>query len=104
MTNQAGWLIVVLSGAGCYALKYIGYSLPQRLFTRSWLQKIIKLLPVALLSALIVVEAIAYGSHYDFDAARLAGFGMGGLVLWRKGSFLLVVVAAAATAALVRLI
>ncbi|MDQ2837256.1 MAG: AzlD domain-containing protein [Actinomycetota bacterium] len=102
MTAGTGWLIVVLSGIGCYILKYAGYALPQRLFAHAWLQKLIGLLPIALLSALIVVEALADGSHYDADAARLAGFGVGAFVLWRKGSFLIVVISAAVTAAVIR--
>lgn len=98
-----GWAIVLASGAGCYALKLAGYALPQRWFAQPGLRKVIGLLPVALLTALIVVQAMADGQRYDIDLPRLAGVGVGAILLWRRASFLLVVVGAAVTAALLRL-
>ena len=60
-------------------------------------------MPVALLAALVVVEAVASGRHYDFDWPRLAGFGVGAFAVWRRAPFLVIVIAAAVTAALLRL-
>ena len=97
-----GWGVVVASGVGCYALKLAGYALPQRWFAAPALRRVIGVLPVALLSALIVVEAIADGRHYDIDWPRLAGVAVGAVALWRRAPFLVVVVSAAATAAIVR--
>jgi branched-subunit amino acid transport protein len=104
VSSATGWWIVLLSGAGCYALKYAGYAMPQRWFAHPRLSQAIELMPVALLSALIVVEAIASGRHYDLNAARLAGFGVGAVAVWRKAPFIVVVVAAAGTAALLRVL
>ena len=52
----------------------------------------------------MVVEAVGSGRHLDWDAPRLAGFGVGAIATWRRAPFLVVVVAAAATAALLRLV
>lgn len=98
-----GWGIVLASGLGCFALKLAGYALPQRWFEHPGLRRVIEVLPVALLSALIVVEALADGRHYDLDWPRLAGVGVGAVALWRRAPFLVVVIAAAATAAVLRL-
>ena len=66
-------------------------------------RRLVELLPVALLAALIVVELLASGRHIDLDAARLAGFGAGALAVALRAPFLVVVLAAAVTAALLRL-
>ncbi len=104
MSPAAGWVIVIASGLGCYALKFAGYAVPQRWFERPGLTRLVGLLPVALLAALIVVEAVADGRHYDWDAARLAGCAVGVFALWRRAPFLVVVLSAAVTAALLRLL
>ena len=67
-------------------------------------RRVVELLPVALLAALVVVEAVAAGRHWSFDGPRLAGFGAGALAVWRRLPFLAVVVAAAAVAAVLRLL
>ncbi|MCW2539663.1 MAG: branched-chain amino acid transport [Frankiales bacterium] len=103
MTASTGWVIVLLSGAGCYLLKLAGYAMPQRWFARPGLRSLIELLPVALLAALIVVEAVADGRRYDVNTARLIGFGVGAIAVWRRAPFILVVVLAAGTAAALRL-
>ncbi|MGX7678245.1 AzlD domain-containing protein [Jatrophihabitans sp. DSM 45814] len=104
LTTATGWWIVLASGFGCYALKYAGYAMPQRWFDRPGLRRLIELMPVAVLAALIVVEAIADGRHYDFDSARLIGFSVGAVAIWRRAPFIVVVVLAAAVAALIRLV
>jgi branched-subunit amino acid transport protein len=103
VTATTGWIVVLLSGTGCYALKLAGYVMPERWFAHPRLREVISLMPVALLSALIVVETVANGSHYDWDAARLAGLGVGAIAVWRRAPFIVVVVLAALTAALIRL-
>ena len=99
-----GWSVVLASGAGCYALKLAGYALPQRWFARPGLRRVIEVLPIALLAALIVVETVADGSHFEVDGPRLAGLAVGAFALSRRAPFLVIVVSAAATAGLLRLI
>jgi branched-subunit amino acid transport protein len=103
MSPDTGWQVVLGSALGCYALKLAGYLLPQRWFDPQWLRTVLRALPVALLTALIVVQTIAAGTAYSLDGPRLAGVGVAGIALWRRAPFLVVVIAAAATAALLRL-
>ncbi len=97
------WALVAATSAGCYGLKLAGYLLPARVLEHRQVRRVVGLLPVALLAALVVVEGVANGQHYDFDAARLAGFAVGAVAVWRRAPFLVIVVLAALTAALLRL-
>jgi uncharacterized membrane protein len=103
MASTTGWTIVLLSGLGCFALKFAGYLLPRRWLGIGWLNKIVSALPIALLSALIAVQSVADGSSYDVDLPRLAGLAVAAVALWRRAPFLVVVIGAALTAALLRL-
>jgi uncharacterized membrane protein len=98
------WILVAATIGGCYLLKLAGYLLPARLLDHPGTRRLIELVPVALLSALVVVEAISAGQSIDLDAARLAGFGVGAVAVWLRAPFLVVVVAAAVTAAVIRLL
>jgi uncharacterized membrane protein len=96
------WILVAAIIGGCYLLKLAGYLVPSRLLDHPVARRLVELVPVTLLAALVVVEAISSGQRIDLDAARLAGFGVGALAVWRRAPFLVVVIAAAVTAALVR--
>jgi branched-subunit amino acid transport protein len=98
------WWLVIGTVVGCYLLKLAGYLVPARVLEHGPTRRAVELLPVALLAALVVVEAVANGSHYDFDWPRLAGFGVGAIAVWRRAPFLVIVIAAAVTAALLRLV
>jgi branched-subunit amino acid transport protein len=98
------WTIVIGTVVGCYLLKLAGYLVPARVLDHGPTRRAVELLPVALLSALVVVEALADGQHYDLDWPRLAGFGVGAIAVWRRAPFLVIVIAAAVTAALLRLL
>lgn len=96
------WTAVLLGCAGCYLLKLAGWSVPARSLERPALQRAAVLLPVPLLAALVVVQAFAAADRALVLDARAAGLAVAaGLVLLRA-PFLLVVVAAAVTAALLR--
>ena len=97
------WALVLATIAGCYLLKLAGYLVPARVLDHPRTRRVVELLPVALLAALVVVEALANGRHLEFDGPRLAGFAVGAVAVWRRAPFLVVVVAAGLTAALVRL-
>lgn len=87
---------------GCYALKLAGLSLPDNVLDRPLVSRIADLIPVALLGALVVVQAFSIGQELTVDA-RLAGVGAGVLALLARAPFLVVVLVAAATTALLRL-
>ena len=98
------WILVAATIGGCYVLKLAGYLLPTRWLDHPGTRRFVELVPVALLSALVVVEAISAGQRIDLDGARLAGFGVGAVAVWRRAPFLVVVIAAAVTAAVIRLL
>jgi branched chain amino acid efflux pump len=97
------WALVIAVIVGCYLLKLAGYLVPARVLEHPRTRRLVELLPVALLAALVVVEAVADGRHLEFDGPRLAGVAVGALAVWRRAPFLVVVVLAGATAALLRL-
>ncbi len=98
------WILVALTIVGCYALKLVGYLLPARVLEHRSTRRLVELLPVALLAALVTVQAVAVGRHLDFDGPRLAGFAVGAVAVWRRAPFLVIVILAAATTALLRLV
>ena len=98
------WVLVIATVVGCYLLKLAGYLVPERVLDHGPTRRAVELLPVALLAALVVVEAVANGRHYDIDGPRLAGLAVGAVAVSRKAPFLVIVVAAADTAAVLRLL
>lgn len=96
------WAAVLVCGIGCYLLKLAGLSVPASVLERPVVRRIADLIPVALLAALVAVQVFADGHRVVLDA-RAAGLGAAVLLLLVRAPFLVVVVGAAATAALVRL-
>ena len=97
------WVAILVAGAGCYALKLAGLSVPERVLDRPLVRRVADLIPVALLGALVAVQALSSGREVVVDA-RVAGLVAAFLALLAKAPFLVVVVAAAATTALLRLL
>jgi len=97
------WLGILLTAAGCFALKVAGLSVPERVLDRPLVRRVSALLPVALLSALVVVQAFATGHRLVVDA-RAGGLAAGALAVLARAPFLLVVAVAAGTAAALRLL
>jgi branched-subunit amino acid transport protein len=97
------WLAIVVAGVGCYLLKLAGLSVPARVLERPLVDRVADLLPVALLSALIAVQVVASGHDLVLDA-RLVGLGAAFVALLLRAPFIVVVLVAAASAALVRLV
>jgi uncharacterized membrane protein len=97
------WGGIVVMAVGCFALKYAGLSVPERILNHPTTVRAANLIPVALLGALIAVQVFADGSSIHLDA-RLLGLGVAAVLLTLRVPFLPVVVAAALAAALVRLL
>jgi hypothetical protein len=95
------WTAILLTAAGCYALKLAGLSVPHTWLDHPLVARVAALLPVVLLAALAAVQTFAVGTRLVVDA-RLAGVAAGVLALLLRAPFLVVVAAAAVTAALVR--
>jgi hypothetical protein len=97
------WVAILVAGTGCYLLKVAGLSVPPRVLERPLVNRVADLLPVALLSALIGVQALGAGTSLVLDA-RLVGLGVAVLALLLRAPFLVVVAVAAGSAALVRML
>jgi hypothetical protein len=95
------WLAITLTAVGCYLLKLTGLSVPTKILDQPYVQRLAALLPVALLGALVAVQALSSGTQLAADA-RLAGIAVGVLALVARAPFLVVVVAAAGTTAVLR--
>lgn len=97
------WQIIILASIAIFALKLAGYLVPPTLLTKPRPARIANLMTVALLAALIVVQTLASGAQIVLDARVPALIVAAGLLALRV-PFILVVIAAAATAALIRLL
>jgi branched-subunit amino acid transport protein len=95
------WAAILLAGAGCYLLKLGGLSVPTAVLEHPVVERIADLLPVALLAALIGVQVLTDGQTLVADA-RLVGLGVAVVALVLRAPFIVVVLAAAVAAALVR--
>lgn len=97
------WLAILLAAAGCYLLKLGGLSVPSAVLEHPVVERVADLLPVALLAALIAVQVFADGQTLVVDA-RLVGLGVAVVALVLRAPFIVVVLAAALAAALVRML
>lgn len=100
---SATWVGVLLTAVCCYLLKLAGLAVPARVLEHPVTLRATALIPAALLGALIAVQVLASGASIVVDA-RLAALGVAAVLLWLRVPFLPMVVAAAATAALLRLV
>lgn len=95
------WVAVLAGSLGCYVLKLAGFIVPTSVLDRPVVRRISGLLPVAMLAALVVVQTFATGTALAVDA-RLAGLAVAVVALLLRAPFLVVVVAAAVTAGVLR--
>ena len=95
------WAAVLATAAGCYLLKLAGLLVPEHWLEGERTARVMTLLPVALLAALAAVQALAVGDELHPDA-RLAGVAVAAVALVLRAPFIVVVAAAALTAALLR--
>lgn len=100
---SATWAVVAAVGASTVAIKALGpvflggHPLPTRL------TGVVELLAPALLSALVVTQALASGRSIAPDA-RLVGVAAAVVALWLRAPVLVVLVVAAAATAVTRLL
>jgi hypothetical protein len=92
------WTAVLVASVGCAALKLAGWSLPPRWLEGELLQRAAVLLPVALLAALVAVQTLGDEGSLVLDA-RIAGVVVAAVLLALRAPFLVVILAAAVTAA-----
>ena len=97
------WWGVAAVVVGCYGLKLLGLSVPERVLEHPTTIRAAAFIPVGLLAALVAVQGFADGSRLTLDA-RVVGLAVAAVLLWRRVPFLPMLIAAAAATALVRLI
>lgn len=94
--------LTFILGAGTFALRLAGPTLRSRVEISPRAEKLMAVSVVVLFAALIATSALIE-AHGFAGIARPAGVAVGGVLAWRKAPFVVVVIAAAATAALLRL-
>jgi branched-subunit amino acid transport protein len=97
------WLAIATLAAGTYAFRLAGSLLRTRIGVSDVVKRYLSLAAVALLSALIATAALTAG-HGFAGWARPIAVAVGAVLAWRRLPFVVVVVAAAVTAALLRLL
>ncbi|GGS48666.1 MULTISPECIES: AzlD domain-containing protein [Actinokineospora] len=95
-------LPILILAAGTFAFRFGGVLLRDRLTFSDRVKELLSTSAVVLLFALVATSALAKGQ--DFAGWALpAGVLVAGVLAWRKAPFVVVVVAAALTTALLRL-
>ena len=95
------WASILIASFGTYVEKLLGYLLPHHMLERESIRRMTGLLPVSLLAALVAVQTFATNQSLLVDA-RLVGLGVAVIALLLRAPFLVVIVAAAASTAVVR--
>lgn len=101
MTPQAVWLVVALCALTTLVTKGIGPAATGGRDLPAPAVRVVVLLGSALMSALVVTNALADGDRLHVGADT-AGVAVAGLLLWRRAHLLLAVLAAAAVTAALR--
>ncbi len=92
------WIAVLAAGAISYLLKLSGFLVPAEKFEHPRVQRVLALMPAALLAALVVVQTVSDGARLVVDA-RVAAVAVAAVALLLRLPFLVVIVLAGLTAA-----
>lgn len=95
------WAPILLASLGCYAEKALGFLLPQKVLGQRVVHHVAALMPVALLAGVVAVQSVTAGQRVVLDA-RVPGMAVAVALMARRTNFLVMVVSASATTALVR--
>jgi branched-subunit amino acid transport protein len=94
---------VLILSVGTYGFRLAGPLLRTRVRFPPRAIRLLETAAVVLLTALVAVTALTQGHGYS-GFARPAGVAVAGVLAWRKAPFIVVVLAAAVTTALIRLV
>ncbi|HQU26582.1 MAG TPA: AzlD domain-containing protein [Acidimicrobiales bacterium] len=100
MSATTLWVVTIATGVLSLALKVAGHVVPARWLEHPRLTRINALVPIVLLSALVVAEALVERTRLVLDH-RLAGVAVALGLLLARAPFPVVVVGAALASALV---
>jgi branched-subunit amino acid transport protein len=98
ITMNAMWIGIIATSVIAFLLKYLGHSVPERWLSQPRVLKINSLIPIALLSALVAVQTFTNDKNLVIDQ-RLAGLAVAVIALLLRAPFAVVVISAAATSA-----
>ncbi len=96
------WTFVFVLGATAYAFKVLGLVVIGDRALPPVLDRCLALIPAALVAAIIARDALSSGTNLGVDGARIAGVGVAVLLAWRRAPLIVVIIAGATVAALVR--
>ena len=97
------WHLILIASIASFALKFSGYLVPATVLERPIPSRIANLMTVALLAALISGHTLAGGQALEIDA-RIPAVLVAGVMFALRVPFIVVIVAAAAVAAVIRLL
>jgi branched-subunit amino acid transport protein len=92
------WVAVITTSLFCYAIKFIGHSIPESVLAKPRIERITTLIPIVLLSALIAMQTFTEKTKFAVDH-RLAGIAVALLALRAKAPFPVVIIGAMVTSA-----
>ncbi|NUT72963.1 AzlD domain-containing protein [Pseudarthrobacter sp. C4D7] len=95
------WIWLLLACFLAYAWKLVGYLVPARLLEDPRTSRVAGTMTIGLLASLTVVNAVVSGQGLAADA-RLGALAAAAIALVLRAPFLVVVIAGAGTAALLR--
>lgn len=96
-------IVLIVMTVGTFAMKSAGPVVLGARVLPAAVQRVVDLLPAALLAALAVVSTVGDGQSINVDA-RAVGLVVAGCALWRRAPFVVVVVVASAATALTRML
>ncbi|KIC67396.1 AzlD domain-containing protein [Pseudarthrobacter phenanthrenivorans] len=97
------WIWLLIACALAYGWKLVGYFVPARFLEDPRTSRIAGTMTIGLLASLTVVNAVVSGQGLAADA-RLGGLAAAALALVLRAPFLVVVMAGAGAAALLRML
>lgn len=92
------WVSLLITSALVFIIRFAGYLVPEKYLTNPTALRINTLIPIALLSALVAVQSFTGKASIIIDQ-RMAGLGVAVIALLLKAPFPIVVIGAAATSA-----
>lgn len=103
ISNTQLWTLIALLSITAYALKVLGFAVVGGRRMPPVIERCLALIPASLLAALVVKDTFTTAQDLVVDA-RAAGLVVALIAVWRKAPFIVVVVAAMAATAVIRLL
>ena len=93
---------VIIASLAVYSWKLLGYLIPERFITDKF-RDFAEHVTVALLAAMVMIQGFTIQGEVVIDA-RLPALSVAAVLLWLRAPYILVVIAGAAVAGILRLL